>query len=296
MQSMKLLASGCLIASLLACTTVSSAKQEVNVQTAKVERLVSLAPNLTEAIFALGAGDLMVGRSNYCVYPSEAIAVDRVGRLDAPKIERILAMRPDRVLVTNLTPLDVITRMQNLGLEVIRLRAERLEDITTTYRELGVLLSRETEAAALIGKFEAAMEAALAVDVSALGRRPKACLIYGFEAPYYSAGKGTFPSELLAQAGFENLADRAPLAWPQLNLEWLVQQNPDCLFIAINEATLSMESQLAQMRASQVWSQINAVSKGRVYFITGDALSVPGLRALNALKVFSKARAVIEIP
>ena len=278
------------------CAACGPAKETYQEPGVAVQRVVSLAPSLTEAMFALGAGDLLVGRSNYCTYPADALEVPAVGRIDSPKLERILAFRPGLVLVTPLTPKDVIERIRGMGLRVLSLRADRLEDITETYRQLGVLFSRQAEAVELTREIEHALAAAEANAGMLKGKRPRACLLYGFEAPYFSAGRGTFPSALLERAGFENLANRAPLAWPQLNLEWLVDQNPDCIFIASSGSARTAEMELTRMQANAVWEQVTAIRKGQLYLIPGDALSIPGQRAIDALRIFSKAWAEIEIP
>lgn len=256
-----------------------------------VERLVSLAPSITEVVFALEAGDRLVGRSNYCDFPKDALAVESVGRIDMPNLERIVSLQPDLVVMTNLTPLDTLTRLENLGLRVLRLRADRLEDISETFMRLGAFLDLEAEAKVKVDAFNDRLADLTAKGQSHTGQAPRTCLLYGTEPPYFSAGKGTFPSTLLARAGFHNIADAAPMAWPQLNLEWLIRQDPEVIFLAAGGDAELGAADWARWRSSKVWNQISAVQAGRVYHIGDDALSVPGLRALKALQLFSDARA-----
>lgn len=291
MQSVRKISSGLFLAGVLLLNACAPTEPEASNANGTVERLVSLAPSITEVVFALGAEGQLVGRSNYCDFPVGATAVESVGRIDMPNLERIVSLEPDLVVMTDLTPLDTMTRLEDLGLRVLRLRADRLEDISETFMRLGALLNLEAEAKERTDALKGRLADLTAKGAGFRGERPRACLLYGVEPPYFSAGEGTFPSALLARAGFKNIADEAPLAWPQLNLEWLIQQDPEVIFLATGGDGVSVAAEWARWRSSKVWNQVSAVRAGRVYGIGDDALSVPGLRALKALQVFSDARA-----
>jgi iron complex transport system substrate-binding protein len=291
MQSVRYSRWTTLWAALLFFNATAMGALEASKVDAKQARWVSLAPSLTEVIFALNAEGRLVGRSNYCNYPEEALAVPSVGRMDLPNLEAIVALKPDLVVMTDLTPLDTMTRLEGLGLEVLRLRADRLEDIAETYRRLGGRLGLEAEAERIVSEIYGALAGLTAKDSAHGGEAPRACLLYGVTAPFFSAGEGTFPSALLERAGFTNIADAAPLAWPQLNLEWLIQQNPEVIFVAGGSDVGSAAAVLAHWQSSEVWRQVTAIQRNQVYCIRDDALSVPGMRTLEALRVISAARA-----
>lgn len=282
---------GLFLAALLLFNGCAPTKPEASNTDGTVERFVSLAPSITEVVFALGAEGQLVGRSNFCDFPEGASAVESVGRIDMPNLERIVSLEPDLVVMTDLTPRDTMTRLEDLGLRVLRLRADRLEDIRETFTRLGALLNLEAEAKKRVDSLNERLADLTAKSAGYSGEAPRACLLYGFEPPYFSAGKGTFPSALLARAGFKNIADAAPMAWPQLNLEWLIKQDPEVIFLATGGDAASVALEWERLRSKKVWNQVSAVRAGRVYSIGGDALSVPGLRALKALEVFSDARA-----
>lgn len=256
-----------------------------------VQRLLSLAPSITELVYALAAEDRLVGRSENCDFPAATLAVESVGRIDMPNLERIVSLNPDLVVMTYLTPVDVMRRLENLGMRVVRLRADRLEDITEALRRLGALLDLNVEAERQVSIFAGALADLTAKGAAHDGAAPRACILYGLTPPFFSAGKGTFPSALVERAGFSNIANAAPMAWPQLNLEWLIRQDPEVIFIAgYGEAELG-ELELERLRSSALWNQVSAIRNGRVYFIGDNALSVPGFRALEALHRFSEVRA-----
>ncbi len=267
------------------------AKAEAPSANEPVQRLVSLAPSITEVVYALDAEDRLVGRSKNCDFPAVALAVESVGRIDMPNLEKIVLLDPDLVVMTNLTPVDVMRRLEDLGMRVVRLRADRLEDITEALRRLGALLGQNAEAEWMVGLFAGALADLTAKGEAYDGAAPRACVLYGCDAPYFSAGKGTFPSALLERAGFSNIAKAAPVAWPQLNLEWLIRQDPEAIFIAGYGEAESGELELERLRSSALWNQVSAIRNGRVYFIGNNALSVPGFRAIDALHRFSEVRA-----
>ena len=280
-----------LLVGMLLSSACGAAEAEAPSANEPVQRLVSLAPSITEVVYALDAEDRLVGRSKNCDFPAAALAVESVGRIDMPNLERIVSLNPDLIVMTYLTPVDVMRRLEDLGMRVVRLRADRLEDITEALRRLGVLLDQNAEADWMVGLFAGALADLTAKGAAHDGAAPRACILYGCEAPYFSAGKGTFPSALVERAGFSNIANAAPVAWPQLNLEWLIRQDPEVIFIAGYGEAESGELELERLRSSALWNQVSAIRNGRVYFIGDNALSVPGFRAIEALHRFSEVRA-----
>ena len=291
MQSVKQILPRLLFAGMLFSSACGAAKAEAPSANESVQRLVSLAPSITEVVYALDAEDRLVGRSKNCDFPAAALAVESVGRIDMPNLEKIVSLNPDLVVMTSLTPVDVMRRLEDLGMRVVRLRADRLQDITEALQRVGALLDQNAEAEWMVGLFAGALADLTAKGGAHAGAAPRACILYGCDVPYFSAGKGTFPSALVERAGFSNIANTAPVAWPQLDLEWLIRQDPEVIFIAGDGEAESGELELQRLQSSALWSQVSAIRNGRVYFIGGNALSVPGFRALEALHRFSEVRA-----
>lgn len=257
-------------------------------------RVVSLAPNLTQAIFSLGAEAQLVGRSDYCTYPAAALAVPSVGRLDLPSYEAILELQPDWVLVSGLTPIAVVERLRNLGFRVQRFTASGIEGIISVLDILGEQLERVAAAEHCIAEIEATVAAySQRTSLVPFEQRPKVALLYSLDA-LYSAGAGTFPDDLIRIAGGRNIAAEAVSAWPQLNMEALLSANPQVLCLTYDgsqaEAT-QLRARLAALQKDPIWGQLSAIQNNRVQLLLGDYLSIPSARSLEVLESLSAALA-----
>lgn len=267
------------------CSVESRAASAV--EGASLQRVVSLAPSITEILFAIGAGDLLVGRSEYCLFPESACEIENVGRLDQPNLEEIVALKPDLVLASGLTPLTVVGRIEGMGIRARRFDHSGMSGLLDDIRSIGDLVGAAEGARTVVAGMEAAMDAVR--RRSAGTERPSAVLLYDL-AGLYSAGGGTFPDDLIRLAGGRNIAAGALSAWPQLSLEGLLETDPEVIFVTYGGATRprdAVERLLAERRNDPVWSRLSALRSGRVYLIQDDYLSIPGPRSIRALEVMS---------
>lgn len=233
-------------------------------------RVVSLAPSHTELVFALGAGDRLVGRTPACDFPAAAAEVPPVGNLFPPAYERIVGATPDLVLMMD-GSVDVRHRLEKHGLVVAVVQPRTLADVAGSMRMVGTLLGVEAEPVA--AKFEAALaEASRPAGAGA----PKVFYEIGFD-PLYGAGREGFVGDLIKRAGGQS---PLPGEWPALSTEQLVAADP-ALIVVGNAARA--EAIRAQPPAG--WTAIAAVKAGRVVAVPDPDLFVrPGPRVVEGLR------------
>jgi iron complex transport system substrate-binding protein len=190
----------------------------------KVQRVVTLAPSLTEMVLAMGAGNTLVGVSRFDVDKAVA-ALPRVGGFVDPSVEAVIALKPDLVLVQpgpgNQRPVE---RMAELGVPVLLLPLHTVADTLAALRAVGQALGRAKEAEALISRIEATRTRIRETAKKLPTRR--VLLVYGFE-PLVVAGPGSFADELLRDAGAVNVAADAGSAYPVYSVERAVRARPD---------------------------------------------------------------------
>ena len=256
------------------------------------ERVVSLAPSVTETILALGKGDLLVARTRYCPYPADAPQIAVIEDMVQPSVERLLALRPDVIIASDPTPEAVVAQMRKVRLNVVRLPTGQLESVVANIERIGELLGAEAKGRELGAKlrhdFAEVEAAAKKVPEDA---RPRAVLFYGTDTAF-CAGAGSFAGETMERAGGRNVAGEASSAWPALNRERLLSWNPQVILIALTDdpAELAMSrTQALAWRNDPLWGQLDAVRTGRIAFITGSLLMIPGPRVGEA------ARAVASV-
>lgn len=255
-------------------------------------RLVSLAPSITESLFALRAGELVVGRTDYCTVPEEAQEIPSLGSLTQPSPEQVLALRPHLVLTTTLTPTVTLERMEQLGLQTFVLRAQDWDGVLQDFRDLGRLLGAPGEALRVLHDLErrrAAVEAAIATVRDQPRRR--AVLLYSVDQ-LTSAAPGTWIGDLLDAAHADNLAAGAGSAWPRLQRETLIARDPEVILVAAPEAPAmrrALEARLRRLPDDPVWRQLTAVRTGRIVLIDDGPLQIPGPRTADALEAIARA-------
>jgi len=267
----------------LVSTSVGHGKEPHPAETARVvpQRIVSLAPSVTETLFAIGADDRLVGVTSYGDYPPQARKIPRVGSFIYPSIEAVMAKQPDLVVgVRGGANRDIMLRMRNLGLKVEIVSVDSLSDIFTTIRFLARLVGREAAGEQLLSSIQAQINQVRRTIAGT--KRRKVLLVVGHR-PLVAAGKGTFVDELITLAGGENIAGTAHSAWPHLPLEYVIAQAPKVI----------IEGGMGTERESQGkhWADLRsipAVKEGRIYPYPSDKILRPGPRVAEALEEIAR--------
>jgi len=249
------------------------------------QRIISLAPSVTETLFALGLGERVVGVSTYCDYPPEALKIDRVGTFLQPNVERILARRPDLVIaVPSPGNRADVERLREFGVRVLVVNPERIAEILASIRAIADAAGVPAAGAALVARIAgelAAVEARLAGAVP-----PRALLLVG-RTPFIAAGAGTYQDELITRARGVNIAAASGQAWPNVSLEFIVAQAP----AVIIEASMGSEEAADGGAAVAFWRDfptIPAVRDGRIHGYRAYALLRPGPRVAATLAAVAR--------
>lgn len=246
------------------------------------QRIVTLAPNLTEIVYAVGAGNRLVGNTTYCDYPPEAKQVEKIGDTMQPNIERIVALRPQLVLVSTASQLEAFTRQLNeQGIAVYVTDPRSLEDVFRSIRTLGELLNESERAEQLANDLSAR---ASAVEAAVKTSKPVRVFYQVSAAPLYTIGREAFLTDLIRRAGGFSVTADVPGAFPRYSDEAALATQPEAIILSVDS---SMDEGNAKPAASL--AKTPAVTSGRVYGINGDLLSRPGPRLVDGLEQMARA-------
>lgn len=249
---------------------------------AQVDRVVSLAPNLTEIVFAVGAGTNLVGNTTYCDYPAEARKVEKVGDTFHPSLERIIALRPQLVLVSTASQLEGFTeQLRSHNIEVFVTDPHSLEDIFRSIGVIGELLGKKEPANVLVAKLR---DRTTAVE-NAIKPFPRLRVFYQLSAePLYTAGHDSFVTDLMKLAGADSVTADVPGAWPKYSAESALAAKPDAIILPTGGSMGEGNANVAEALRNSP-----AVQQSRVYKINDDHLVRPGPRIVDGLEEMAKA-------
>lgn len=244
-------------------------------------RIISLAPSVTEMLFAIGAGTQVAGVTQFCDFPAEATQKAKVGYAN-PNLESLVALEPDLIVAPQefLKP-DLIGKLEQLKIPVFILADRTVEDVFAHIQTLGRMLDRSTEATALgmdlrqhIARVKARTQSAAPVRV-----------LYVLNSePLITVGPGSFIDQLIGLAGGVNVAAKSATAYPRLSMEVVLQENPDILIFPTGEAEGISES---EQQAWRKWSTLAAVKRNNLRQIPADLLNRPGPRIGIALELLA---------
>jgi iron complex transport system substrate-binding protein len=239
-------------------------------------RIVSLAPSITESLFAIGAGDQVVGVTDYCNFPPQVRFCHRVGGMINPSIETIVGLSPDLIIVSmEGNQRQDFTTLTGLKVPVFVTNPRTLEGINQSLRQLGTLTGRTREAAKLVDTLSRRTAQLLAAG----NNRRTPTILFVSVQPLMAVGAKTFLNELVTAAGGDNLAAASGLTYPSLSREMVLTEDPEVMLIT-SDAIDSTESITALYPE---WTQLSAVRSGHVYRINPDIVSRPGPRAVDGL-------------
>lgn len=248
---------------------------------AEPQRVVSLVPSLTEAVCAIGACERLVGVDDYSNHPPQVQTLPKLGGLYNPNVERIVALRPDLVLLSKYGRLPETLRQA--GVTVFVFESETLEDAFRNLTTLGVLLDRQAEARQVVDRIRAEMDRVASLVRS---REPAPTVYYEIDATPYAAGPGSFIGELIARAGGRNVVPAELGLFPRISPELVITADPDVIILADAPYGVTPE----QLAARPGWAGLKAVKQGRVVALTQeqvDILSRPGPRVAEALRLLA---------
>ena len=218
------------------------------------QRIVSLAPNLTEILFELGLGDQIVGVTNYCTYPPEALEKEKVGGFINPNLEKIVSLKPDLVVSEQWPSSKTVPRLREFGLQVLEVISPKsFEEIYQVIRGVGEAVERSQGAEELIRRMVQRLEGVQA-RASRLGRAPS--VYVEIDLPSWTIGKQSFITEALLLCGAHNLFEDVEKRSFQASKEMIVDRNPDVI-LAYTVAAPAISQRLG-------WDGIKAVQEGRI--------------------------------
>lgn len=266
------------------CSTKSSVADESQALTDEIgrqvtvtqnpARIVSLAPSITETLFALGIGDRVVGATSYCDYPPEALAVERVGDTVRPSLEKIVARRPDLVLVSTASQLEqLVGRLERIGIPVWVSNPRTLDKVTASIERLGEVTGRQDAAAVLVSNMRARIESVRG-RVANL-RRPRVLFILGSQ-PLITVGANSFINDLINIAGGASISADAPSEYPQYSLETALARRPEVIFLQGGGEPLPRRLE-----------ETPAFRGGRVFQLDPVLLLRPGPRIVDGLEAMA---------
>jgi cobalamin transport system substrate-binding protein len=246
-------------------------------------RIVSLAPNLTEIVFALGDGNHLAGDTDFCDYPAEAAQKPHVGGPVNPNLEQIVALMPDIILATSINRRETVSALERLGLPVFISDPHSVEEMIASVEHLGNALGVEKSAADLAGDLRKRLSD---LDRRLAGAAPRRVLFVVWTDPLMSIGRGTFIADALRLAGGRSVVD-AKTEWPHVSLEELVRLQPEFLVFAIAHAG-DTQHDIDALRTLPGWRDLEAMRRGNIVAVS-DAINRPGPRMVDAIEQLARA-------
>lgn len=241
-------------------------------------RVISLSPNITEIIYALGAGDLLVGVTSFCDYPPEAKEKPRVGGVMDTNYEMILSLKPD-IVIDLKSQTARIDKLEKLGLKTFVVGNETIDDVFDAIRDLGDILDKQSEASGI--KLQLIKDfTVIAFKVEGLDE-PTVAFVAGHSPGALQdvivAGSGNFVNDALVLAGGSNVFAGAGTGYPYVGLEAFIKFDPDFIF----DATENGEDVYSGI------TQLKAVRDGHVFFCFDRIIQVPGPRLHMMVEYFA---------
>lgn len=247
------------------------------------QRLISLAPSITETLFALGLGESVVGDTDYCEYPPEAKLKPHVGAILNPNLEKIVALKPDLVLGSpEANRRETADRLAQLGIPVYGVTAHSVDDMLHSIENLGRVLGHEADSKNLAANLRQRIDA-VEKRVAPL-RRPKVLFVVWYR-PLTTAGPNTFISDVIQRAGGASITENLLGEWPHLSLEEALRRDPDVILFPRAE---SFSPQLDEFQQLPGWRDLRAVKNRQMFFIS-DAIIRPSPRLVDALEEVARA-------
>jgi iron complex transport system substrate-binding protein len=268
-------------------TVTDGLNRKVTIET-KPARIVSVAPQHTETLFALGLGERIVGVTAYCNYPEEAQTREKVGGFSDPNLERIVSLKPGLVVATADQHQDIIQGLNNVGVPVLAFSPHSIEEIIHTIAVIGQATGNTEAATALNNRIQQRIDAVIAkVKDIPEEQRPRVYYELWYE-PLMSVGPNTLISDLIKTAGGISITSDAMEDYPTFSEEILLSRDPQVMLHTYGHGD-QMVPTAEQIASRPGWERLSFVKAGRIYALNADLLERSGPRVVDALELIAEA-------
>lgn len=248
-----------------------------------VRRIVSLAPSVTETLFALGLGDAVVGDTDFCDYPAEAKRKPHVGGPINPSVEAIAALHPDVVIASReINRMDSVHSLDQIGIPVYATDPHTVEEVLTSTERLADLFGAADAGRALVARLRDRLGE---LDRRLAGLPPKNVLMIVWLDPLISVGRNDFLNDALRRAGAHSVINSAQ-AWPTIDLEEVVRAQPDYLILS-NDNEPQVRRELDELQKRPAWRRLEAVRNRRI-IVLSEAISRPSPRLIDGIEQLAR--------
>ena len=247
------------------------------------QRVVSLAPSITEMLFALGLDEQIVGVTNFCNYPPAAETKPKVGYTH-PNLESLLALRPDMVAApSEFLRADVLAKLEALKVPVFVLQARSLEDVLAHLHLLGRIFERPAAADAVTRHMRERLHY---ITRQLEATQPTRVLYVLSSQPLITVGPDSYIHQMIGVAHGINIASNASGAYPRLSMEAVLDANPEVLIFPVGSTESVSDS---ERQAWSRWTGLSAVRHQRLHVVSSDTLNRPGPRVMDGLEQLARA-------
>jgi iron complex transport system substrate-binding protein len=239
------------------------------------KRIISLAPNITEILFALGLGDSIAGVTIFCDFPEEAKKKQKIGGMSNPSLEGVVSLKPDIVVMTtDGNPKEFEERLRSLRVRTYVFKAPRFSDLPQAIREMGAALDIKDSANSLASRIETSLK-----KLKTGHSQKKKVLFIIWPEPLIVAGPNTAMDDVITLLGSENIASKAKTSYPKYSVEEIIRQAPDVIIIGKGHENMQEVSATLLKRLKKV----PAVKNNRIYYVS-DRLYRLGPRVVEGIE------------
>ena len=250
----------------------------------QANHVVSLAPNLTEIVFALGEGNHLAGDTDFCDYPAEALQKPHVGGAVNPNLEEIVSLMPDLILASkSINRRETVNALDHIGLPVYVTDPHSVDEMISSVEHIGSAIGVEKAAKALSENLHARMAD---LDRRVSGAAQRRVLFAVWTEPLISVGRDTFIADALRRAGGRSVVDTSA-EWPHVSMEEIVKLQPEFVIFASAHAG-DAHHDLETLRSRPGWRDLTAIQQGN-FVVISDAINRPAPRMVDAIEQLAHA-------
>ncbi|MEI7831828.1 MAG: ABC transporter substrate-binding protein [bacterium] len=244
------------------------------------QHIISMAPAVTETLYALGRGKYVIADTTFCDYPEDAKKLPHIGGYLDPNIEQIIALKPDLIIGMRGNMKDTLEQMHKLYMPLIAVDPTDYDSTMETIKLIGQVVGESPEAEKLVQTLKD-QRAAVTEKIKTLPveQLPRTLYLFELGDDLYSAGPGSHIDQLITLAGGKNIAGDVQTPWPKLSLEKVIADDPQAIIVLAAKGTpdqLTADGALNYFRGDERWANVSAVKDGRVAVVEDDLISRPG--------------------